>query len=253
MMRHVLAAICAAFLVFAAPAQGLAEDFLSKNDRRLVQQSLTQSGYNTRGVDGVFGKGTRRAIRDWQATNGYRATGRLTEAQFNAIIGGRNVQFQSRSGDNDAWAEARALNDDRAYQSYLRRYPNWLHAEKARARLDRRRLADIRADRERALGLNRNQRREVEQLLARSGYYPGSINGKFGPTTRQAIRDYRRDRRLPEHAYLDREMLRYLVRENDRGFSPRYNSRQNGEDNTDIAVGVAAGALLLGGIILLAD
>ena len=87
MMRHVLAAICAAFLVFAAPAQGLAEDFLSKNDRRLVQQSLTQSGYNTRGVDGVFGKGTRRAIRDWQATNGYRSTGRLTEAQFNAIIG----------------------------------------------------------------------------------------------------------------------------------------------------------------------
>ena len=252
-MKHFLAAICAAVLLIAGPVQAFAEDFLSKNDRRLVQRSLTQSGFDTRGADGIFGKGTRRAIRDWQAYNGYRVSGRLTERQFNAIIGGGNVQFQSRSGDRDAWAEARALNDDRAYQSYLRRYPNGLYADQARERLDRRRLAGSRADRERALGLNRNQRREVEQLLARSGYYPGSINGKFGPTARQAIRDYRRDRGLPEHAYLDREMLRYLVRENDRGVSQRYGSRQNGEDNTDVAVGVAAGALLLGGIILLAD
>jgi len=54
---------------------------------------------------------------------------------------------------------------------------------------------------------------------------------------------------LGTHAYLDREMLSYLVRDS-RG---RSHDRQNGEDNTDIAVGVAAGALLLGGIILLSD
>ena len=252
-MKHLFAAICALVLLVATPLQTVAEDFLSKNDRRLVQRTLTQSGYNTRGVDGVFGKGTRRAIRDWQSYNGYRATGRLTVAQYEALVGGRNVQFQSRSGDDDAWAEARALNDERAYQSYLRRYPNGIHAEKARSRLDRRRLAGDRAARERALGLSRGQKREVEELLARSGYYPGSINGKFGPTARQAIRNFRRDRGLAQHAYLDREMLRYLVRENGGGYSQRYGSRQNGEDNTDVAVGVAAGALLLGGIILLAD
>ena len=57
------------------------------------------------------------------------------------------------------------------------------------------------------------------------------------------------DRGLGTNAYLDREMLSYLVRDS-RG---RSNDRQNGEDNTDIAVGVAAGALLLGGIILLSD
>lgn len=252
-MKHLFAALCAAVLLIAAPAQTFAEDFLSKNDRRLVQRSLTQSGYDTRGVDGVFGKGTRRAIRDWQAFNGYRATGRLTQAQFAAITGGRNVVFQSRTDDENAWAEARALNDDRAYRSYLRRFPDGIYADQARKRLDRRQLADNRAARERALGLSRNQRREVEELLVRAGYYPGSINGKFGPTARQAIRDYRRDRGLAVHAYLDREMLRYLVRDGGREYSQRYGARQNGEDNTDVAVGVTAGALLLGGIILLAD
>ena len=55
-------------------------------------------------------------------------------------------------------------------------------------------------------------------------------------------------------AYLGPRGRLYLVRDGDRGFSTqRHGSRQNGEDNTDVAVGVAAGALLLGGIILLAD
>ncbi len=250
LFNPVAAAMFAVVFTIAMSFQAIAEDFLSKDDRRIVQRSLTVSGYDTRGVDGVFGKGTRRAIRDWQAVNGYRTTGRLTKGQFIAIVGsGTRAGRRSSAGDEDAWANARALNDEQAYRSYLRRYPDGRYANKARERLDRRRLADVYRDRERALGLNRSQRREVENLLARAGYFPGSINGKFGPTARQAIRDYRRDSGFPEHAYLDREMLRALARDGRR----TYGRRHNGEDNTDVAVGVAAGALLIGGIILLSD
>ena len=248
-MRHLLIMLCAVVVAAAMTGQAVAEDFLSKDDRRIVQRSLTAAGYDTRGVDGVFGKGTRRAIRNWQASNGYRATGRLTEAQFTRIVAGARSVRRSRAGDEDAWDQARVLNDEQAYRSYLRRYPDGRYANRARDILDRRANAAVYRDRERALGLSRNQRREVENLLARAGYYPGSINGKFGPTARQAIRDYRRDRGLPQHAYLDRQMLRALVRDTGR----TYGRRHNGEDNTDVAVGVAAGALLLGGIILLSD
>ncbi len=250
-MRYIITTLFLAVLLISAPAQ--AEDFLSKDDRRLVQRSLSQSGYDTRGVDGVFGKGTRRAIRDWQANNGYRTNGRLTLRQYNEIVSAGGASARSRTADKDAWAEARRQNDEQAYRYYLRQYPRGIYAEQARDRLNGRRIAANHADRERALGLSRSQRREVEELLARAGYYPGSINGKFGPTARNAIRDYRRDRGIGEHAYLDRQMLRYLVRDGGGHFSNRSYSRQNGEDNTDVAVGVAAGALLLGGIILLAD
>lgn len=237
-------------MLAGTPGLSGAEDFLSKDDRRFVQRSLTQSGFDTRGVDGVFGKGTRRAIRDWQAFNGYQSTGRLTRAQYAAITGdGASVAIQSRSNDDAAWREARRLNDARAYQDYIRRYPGGIYIDQAYERLDRKRLVADRAQRERALGLSLSQRREVEELLANAGYYPGTINGKFGPKARNAIRDYRRDRGLGSHAYLDREMLRYLVRDS-RG---RSYDRRNGEDNTDVAVGIAAGALLLGGIILLSD
>lgn len=250
-MRCAITTFFLAILLIWTPAQ--AEDFLSKDDRRLVQRSLTQSGYDTRGVDGVFGKGSRRAIRDWQASNGYRTTGRITQRQFDAIVSAGGASDRSRRGDEVAWAEARRLNDEQAYRFYLQQHPRGAYVTQARNRLDRKRDVPDYADRERRLGLSRNQRREVEELLARAGYFPGSINGKFGPSARNAIRDYRRDRGLDAHAYLDREMLRYLVRDGGRQFSNRNYSRQNGEDNTDVAVGIAAGALLLGGIILLAD
>lgn len=250
-MRYFLTTCFLAILLISTSAQ--AESFLSKDDRRLVQRSLTQSGYDTRGVDGVFGKGTRRAIRGWQAYNGYRSTGRLTQAQYTDIVSAGGASARSRSADKDAWTEARRLNDEQAFRFYLQQYPRGVYVDQARDRLNGRRVAANHADQERALGLSRNQRREVEELLARAGYYPGSINGKFGPTARNAIRDYRRDRGIGAHAYLDREMLRYLVRDGGQRYSNRSYSRQNGEDNTDVAVGIAAGALLLGGIILLSD
>ena len=251
-MRKLFNVLCMTIMLIGAPGLASAEDFLSKDDRRSVQRSLTQSGYNTRGVDGVFGKGTRRAIRDWQAQNGYRSTGRLAPAQYAAITGSRvrtGGVAQARSGDNAAWREARAQNNQQAYQSYLRRYPNGRHAQNARELLGRKQAVADHAYREQALGLSRSQRRDVEQLLENAGYYPGSINGKFGPKTRNAIRRYRVDRGLESHAYLDRNMLRYLVRDS----QGRSFDRKNGEDSTDVAVGVAAGALLLGGIILLSD
>lgn len=250
-MRTIFTTFFLAILLMSAPAQ--AEDFLSKDDRRLVQRSLTQTGYDTRGVDGVFGKGTRRAIRDWQASNGYRTTGRLTEAQYTDIVSAGSGSARSRRADKAAWKEARALNDEQAYRFYLQQHPRGRFVDQARKRLNQTRDIAQYAARERALGLSRNQRREVEALLARAGYFPGSINGKFGKTARGAIRDYRRDRGLIAHSYLDREVLRYLVRDGGQQYSNRSFSRQNGEDNTDIAVGVAAGALLLGGIILLSD
>ncbi len=250
MVKRVIHLFLACALIFA-PVAGSAgsEDFLSKNDRRMVQRSLTQSGFDAGAPDGVFGKGTRSAIRDWQIFNGYRATGMLTPAQYAALTGdGTSALILANSGDGQAWRDSQAANTTRAYRNYIARYPGGAHVREAQERLERKALVAERRDREKALGLSRNQRREVEQLLARTGYYPGSINGKFDRDTRRAIRDYRRDRGIESHAFLDRRMLRYLVED-----GGGHRQRQNGEDNTGVAIGFAAGALLLGGIILLAD
>ena len=50
-----------------------------------MQAGLTRRGFDTRGVDGVFGRGTRNAIAAWQQANDLTPTGYLTGNQFERL------------------------------------------------------------------------------------------------------------------------------------------------------------------------
>ena len=51
---------------------------------------------------------------------------------------------------------------------------------------------------------------QVQQELARAGYYRGAIDGVLGNGTRSAIRAYERANRLPVDGRLDTELLRTM-------------------------------------------
>ena len=53
---------------------------LSREQRRAIQRALTEQGFDTGGVDGIFGRNTRLAIREFQHANGFEPTGFLTNA-----------------------------------------------------------------------------------------------------------------------------------------------------------------------------
>lgn len=59
---------------------------LSREQRRAVQQALTDRGFDTQGVDGVFGRNTRFAIRAFQEASGFEPTGFLTGAQVELLL-----------------------------------------------------------------------------------------------------------------------------------------------------------------------
>lgn len=155
------------------------------------------------------------------------------------------------------WRSIQDSKNPEDFETYLYRYPYGDWAEQAERRADNLRAREDRRRREDALGLTRGQRREVEARLSRAGFYPGSINGDFNRDTRLAIRDFRVAYGLPRHRFLDAQMIRVLVRNSGNeysGGSTSY-SQYNGNSARDgeIAAGVVVGALLLGGIILLAD
>ena len=50
---------------------------LTRDDRRRIQRALSVRGFDPGPVDGLFGRGTRAAIRDWQAAGKLPATGHL--------------------------------------------------------------------------------------------------------------------------------------------------------------------------------
>ncbi len=155
----------AAILAEPNRAARLAEEALSLNReaRRGVQANLTFLNYNTRGVDGIFGPGTRGAITNWQQTNGFPQTSYLTRDQINLLEAQaarrraeieaeeERARAQAEALDRSYWAETGGRQDEPGYRAYLDRYPEGLFANIARARLadieERRRAATEMEDR----------------------------------------------------------------------------------------------------------
>ena len=59
---------------------------LSFEDKKRLQERLTELGYGTGGVDGQIGPNTRRAIRAWQAANGLPADGYVEQTLFARLL-----------------------------------------------------------------------------------------------------------------------------------------------------------------------
>ena len=57
------------------------ERALTREERRLLQTALQWEGFYRSAIDGAFGRGTRAAMADWQASKGYEPTGVLTTRQ----------------------------------------------------------------------------------------------------------------------------------------------------------------------------
>lgn len=83
----------------ARPAETSEEELrLDGAKRREVQARLLVAGHNPRGVDGIFGSGTRSALASWQAAEGLAATGYLDAAAL-------EVLERRTEKDYSAWVE----------------------------------------------------------------------------------------------------------------------------------------------------
>lgn len=58
--------------------------------------------------------------------------------------------------------------------------------------------------------LTNDQVRELQSLLMNLGYDAGGVDGRLGPQTRSAIRDFQRSRSLPQDAFADPNLLAQL-------------------------------------------
>ncbi len=158
--RHADEATAALAAILAEPFRDerLAEEALGlgRDQRRAVQRDLTTMGFDTRGIDGIFGQGTRRAIANWQQENGFAQSGYLGMEQIQRL----SAQAARRQAEQAAeaerqrqaaerldrayWEETGAHGDEAGLNAYLGRYPSGVFAAEARRALDR--LADERRE-----------------------------------------------------------------------------------------------------------
>ena len=198
---------------------------LTRNQRRAIQRNLTLLEFNTRGVDGIFGPGSRGAIRNWQQNNGFAQTSYLTREQINRIdaqASRRAAEIEAEEErareealrlDRDYWEETGERGTTAGYRAYLERYPEGIFADQARAGLGRQEEQnnDEARAREDALNINPVLRRLIESRLASLGYNPGRVDGRFDRDTRGAIGRYQSRYNLPATGYLDQPTLARLL------------------------------------------
>ncbi len=200
--RHATAARIAIDRILSEPERQarLAEEALnlSRQERQQIQRDLTILDYNTRGIDGIFGPGTRQAITNWQQQNGLEQSSYLTTVQIRLL----REQAQRRSDILEAEAQRereRVEREDRAYwretgrnggegdlRRYLERYPDGLFADQARDRLNR-----IEEDaRAAAAGEERrvwDRYREVDSVAGYREYLERYPNGSFRGQARERL------------------------------------------------------------------
>lgn len=136
---------------------------LSRDQRRQIQRDLSIIDIDPRGIDGLFGPGSRNAISTWQRRNGHEATGYITAPQLAALAAQaerRAVELEAEAAARQAeeerldrlyWDQTGAAGDEAGLRAYLKRYPDGLFAELAQERLkvfdDERRRKAAAADR----------------------------------------------------------------------------------------------------------
>lgn len=138
-----------------SPAEQRERDLnLTRAQRRTIQSNLTTLGYDTRGVDGIFGSGSRGAITAWQQAQSFTATGFLSQGQIELL----GVQAENRRAAQEAeqaraqaereredrafWQATGASGDARGLRRYLESYPDGVFATQARQQLDALQQAD---------------------------------------------------------------------------------------------------------------
>ncbi|GAB4385882.1 peptidoglycan-binding protein [Albidovulum sp.] len=121
---------------------------LTREQRRQIQRDLSILDIDPRGIDGLFGRGSRAAIATWQRRNGHEATGYITGPQMAALAAQAErraaeleAEAAARKAEQDRqdqlyWEQTGAAGDEAGLRAYLKRYPDGLFAELAQERLD---------------------------------------------------------------------------------------------------------------------
>jgi peptidoglycan hydrolase-like protein with peptidoglycan-binding domain len=171
---------------------------LDQTTRRRIQQQLTVLGQNTRGIDGIFGPGTRAAITAWQRTAGFEPSGFLDSAQLDRLASqaatreaelaaeAERKRREEEAADAAFWQATGANGGSADLRAYLTRYPEGVYAAEARAALDR---LD-QADREAAAAEDRaywDQVRAADTVEAYRAYVGRYPQGAFAGLAEERI------------------------------------------------------------------
>lgn len=176
---------------------------LTRGERRAIQNDLSVLGYDTRGIDGIFGPGTRGAIANWQRQNDLSDTGYLTQDQIFRLArqgADRTLELEAEErarreaeerSDREFWAATGAVGDEAGLRRYLERHPDGIFAGLAQDRLGQIAAEAEEAARGRDLAAWRRAQ-GLDNVAGYGAYLDDWPEGAFADNARSRLRDLQR-------------------------------------------------------------
>jgi peptidoglycan hydrolase-like protein with peptidoglycan-binding domain len=179
---------------------------LTNKNKQEIQRALTVLGFDTKGVDGVFGPATRGAISAWQVSYNRRKTGYVNDVQRQQILKqgeirrqqlleeAKRKRFQMEQADREFWQVTGKSGAEYDLRVYLKKYPEGLFADQARQQLKiisdakRRDLGDGAELRAWNKARNANTEQSYQAFLAQ---FP---KGGFAPEARTQLEEIQRQK-----------------------------------------------------------
>ncbi len=215
-----------------------------------IQAALNSNGYDAGPADGMMGSHTSSAIEAYQRDKGLLVTGEATPQLLNRLQSG---------GPQARQAPAQGSRDVTELRRIQRRLSRLGYDVQATGRMDRdthRAIRDFQRDQGLAVTgetspdlmhqlhrtlqargdtengpatATRGQIRSVQEALNARGYDAGPPDGVVNPSTRQAIRKYRRDAGLPTTTEITPRLLANLGIENAAGHERDHEGANDGQ------------------------
>ncbi|WP_370230987.1 peptidoglycan-binding protein [Cognatishimia sp.] len=182
---------------------------LNRSKRQEIQRSLALLGYDPRGIDGVFGPATRRAIVAWQEDNRLEPHGFLDRDQLSLLTEvaarraaeleeeARRRRLIEEARDRAYWNSTGISGLEEDYRLYLNRYPDGIFADIARdgiADFEAERRAEL-SGRERAAWDRAEAENTIEAYEDFLADYP---DGAFAETASARVADLKEEARSEE-------------------------------------------------------
>ncbi|WP_299931893.1 peptidoglycan-binding protein [uncultured Pelagimonas sp.] len=180
---------------------------LNRDERRKIQRDLTILDFNPRGIDGIFGPGSRKAIGRWQESVGEAPSTYITRPQIERLAGAAGKRAEELEAeaikrrvtqdkaDHALWSKVMDQGTEVSIRQYLTKYPDGLHAAEARKLLrviEKQRGGGAAAADQRAW----NDAREADTVAALNRYLKDRPGGAFAAEAKARISELQRNAKL---------------------------------------------------------
>lgn len=141
-----------------------------------IQKILKDINFDPGPIDGLMGSQTRKAIRDFQKEKGIFPSGKVDSQTW--------LQLQR---------EKEALKKESPPQPLVLPFTEYPQEIKSKEEIAKIMGPQAKAIKEK---LPQDRKKQIQIALQRAGFYKGKIDGKIGPQTRQAIREFQKAKGL---------------------------------------------------------